>query len=160
MRKLLKIAAGVTAAAGLAAVASAATVNANLAIGARVDPVCTLGTQAVAFGPFSGTQIDATGTITATCVNGTNYNVGLDAGTSAGATVTTRKMTSGANVLPYSLYSDNSRTVNWGNTVGTDTVAGVGTGSAQNLTVYARLPAGTVPPPGVYSDTVQATITF
>jgi len=160
MRNLLKIAIGVTAAAGLAAAASAGTVNANLAIGAEVDPVCTLGTSAVAFGPFSGTQIDATGTIIANCVNGTNYNVGLDAGTSTGATVTTRKMTSGANLLPYSLYKDSGRTVNWGNTVGTDTVAGVGTGTAQNLTVYARLPAGAVPPPGVYSDTVQATISF
>lgn len=160
MRKLLKIAAGLCAVAGFATAASANSVSAGLSIGAKVDATCTISTVAVEFGPYSGAQIDATGTVTATCVTGTAWNVGLDAGTSAGATVTTRKMTSGVNLLPYALYSDSAHTVNWGNTIGVDTVSGVGTGSSQNLTVWARLPAGSVPPAGTYADTVQATINF
>jgi len=161
MRKLIKIAVGVCAAAGFAtAVSAAGSVSAGLGIGANVPATCTISTSAVAFGPFSGSQIDATGTVTANCVTGTSWNVGLDAGTSAGATVTTRKMKSGASLLPYSLFSDSGHTVNWGNTVGVDTVSGTGTGASQNLTVWGRLPAGSVPAAGTYADTVQATISF
>jgi len=160
MRKLLKIAVGVCAVAGFASAASANSVSAGLAVGASIAATCTVSTSAVAFGPFSGSQIDATGTVTANCISGTPYNVGLDAGLATGATVTTRKMKSGVNLLPYSLFSDTGRTVNWGNTVGTDTVPGVGTGASQNLTVYARLPAGAVPAAGTYADTVQATVNF
>jgi len=160
MRKLLKIAIGVAGAAGLAAAASAGSVQANLAVGSSIVATCTVSTNAVAFGPYSGAEILATGNVSATCVNGTDYDIGLDAGQSTGATVTTRKMKSGANLLPYQLFSDSGRTTNWGNTVGTDTVHGTGTGTSQNLTVYAKLPAGTVPAAGTYSDTVKATISF
>src|SRR4051812_6590950 len=59
--------------------------------------------------------------------NTTSYNVGLNAGNGSGATVTNRMMSgsSGA-TLPYTLYRDAARTSNWGQTSGTDTVAGVG----------------------------------
>jgi len=160
MRKLFKIAVGVCAAAGFASAASAGSVSAGLGIGSSVAATCTISTSAVAFGPFSGTQIDATGSVTANCVTGTTWNVGLDAGTASGATVTSRKMKSGANLLPYSLFSDSGHSVNWGNTIGVDTVAGTGTGASQTLTVWGRLPAGAVPAAGTYADTVQATITF
>ena len=113
------------------------------------------------FGPYSGLKIDATSTINVTCTNTTPYNVGLDAGTSAGATVTTRKMTGpGGALLAYALYSDAARTTNWGNTVGVDTVAGTGTGAQQTLTVYGRVAALQRPTPGSYADTITVTLTF
>src|SRR5262249_56597254 len=100
-------------------------------------------------------------TITVTCTNTSPYNVGLDPGTATGATVTTRKMSGpGGALLAYALYQDAAHTKNWGNTVGTDTVAGTGNGNAQSLTVYGQVAAGQYVTPGAYADTITATITY
>jgi spore coat protein U-like protein len=89
------------------------------------------------------------------------YKVGLSAGAASGASVTSRRMTgTGGAQLPYTLYSDPGRTVNWGNTVGSNTLAGTGNGSARALTVYGRLVAGKFVTPGNYSDTIIATVTY
>ena len=66
----------------------------------------------------------------------------------------------GVNVVNYTLYRDAARTQLWGTTIGTDTVAGTGAGADQTLTIYARTPTQTVPPPGVYTDAVTITITY
>jgi len=105
-------------------------------------------------------NIDQTSTIQVQCTNTTPYNIGFNAGTATGATVTTRKMTSGANTVNYSLFSDSGRTTNWGNTVGTDTVASTGTGASQSFTVYGRVPAQSTPAPATYTDTITATVTY
>jgi spore coat protein U-like protein len=63
-------------------------------------------------------------------------------------------------ILNYSLHSDAARTVVWGNTAGTDTVAGTGNGLAQTLTVYGNIPGGQLSAPGAYTDTVTATLTY
>jgi len=160
MRNLLKIAAGVCAAAGIASAASAGSATANLGVSASIAATCTISTSAVAFGAYSGSIVDATGTVTANCINGTPWTIGLGAGTGSGATTSSRKMTSGANTLTYQLFSDSTRSTNWGNSAGVDTVAGTGTGASQNQTVYGRIPAGTVPAAGSYTDTVVATINF
>ena len=160
MRSLLKLAAGVCAAAGLASAASAGSATANLGVSASIAATCTISTSAVAFGAFAGTQVDATGTVTANCITGTAWTIGLGTGTGTGATTSNRKMTSGANTLGYQLFSDSTRTTNWGNAIGTDTLAGTGTGASQNQTVYGRIPTGSVPAAGSYSDTVVATINF
>ena len=105
-------------------------------------------------------NVDQTSTIQVTCTNTTPYNIGLNAGTGTGATVATRKMTSGANTVNYTLYSNSGRTTVWGNTVSTDTVAGTGNGSTQSYTVYGRVPAQTSPVPGTYADTITVTVTY
>jgi len=103
----------------------------------------------------------STSTITVTCTNTSPYNVGLNAGTAPGATVTTRKMSGpGGALLAYALYQDAAHSINWGNTVGTDTVAGTGNGNAQALTVYGQVGAGQFVTPGAYVDTITATITY
>ena len=67
----------------------------------------------------------------------------------------------GSALLNYKLFSNTLLSTNWGNTVGTDTVAGVGTGLLTSLTVYGQVPAGqTGKPPGSYTDTITATITY
>jgi spore coat protein U-like protein len=121
---------------------------------------CTIGASALSFGNYSGATVNAQSTITVNCTRRALYFVGLNAGASTGATVTTRKMVSGTNTLSYALFSNSARTTNWGNTVGTDTVAGTGAGSAQSLTVYGQIPAGQYSKPGSYLDTVTATITY
>jgi spore coat protein U-like protein len=115
------------------------------------------------FGAYVGTAaLNTTSTLTVQCNNTVPYNVGLDAGTSTGATVTTRAMTgpTGSLPLPYGLFSDSAHSINWGNTVGTDTVPGTGTGVAQTLTVYGQIPAGAGNRPGAYTDTITVTITY
>jgi spore coat protein U-like protein len=159
MRDIVKIAVGLCAVAGFATAASAGTATANLGVSASVAATCTISTSAVAFGAYSGVLVDATGTVTANCVTGTAWTIGLGAGNGTAATTSNRKMKSGANELAYALYSDSTHTTNWGNVVG-DSVAGTGTGASQNQTVYGRIPAGAVPAAGSYSDTVVATINF
>ena len=105
-------------------------------------------------------NVDQTSTLQVTCTNTTPYNIGLDAGQGTGATVGTRKMTSSGATVNYTLYSDTGRTTVWGNTVGTDTVAGTGNGTGQNYTVYGRVPSQTTPAPGTYTDTITVTVTY
>jgi spore coat protein U-like protein len=48
----------------------------------------------------------------------------------------------------------------WGNTQGTDTLSGTGTGAQQTLTVYGEVPAQQTPSPDSYKSTVTATVYF
>jgi spore coat protein U-like protein len=105
-------------------------------------------------------NVDVQANFSVQCTNTTPYNIGLNAGSTAGGTIATRLMTSGAATVQYRMYSDAARTVNWGNTVGTDTVSGTGNGSAQALTVYGRVPVQATPAPATYNDTVTVTITY
>jgi spore coat protein U-like protein len=146
-------------AAGLAARPAAATTGVA-GVSAIVGPSCTISTTPVAFGPYTGTQIDSAGSVTAYCVNGTNWTIALGAGTGPGATPYNRSMTAGPYHLGYALFSDAARTKVWGNSAGTDTVSGVGDGTPQIISVYGRVPAGTLPGVGDYADTVIASITF
>ena len=104
--------------------------------------------------------VNQTSTVQVQCTNTTPYNIGLDAGTGTGATVAARLMTSGGNTVTYSLYEDPAHTTVWGNTVGTNTVAGTGSGASQSYTVYGQVPAQTTPAPGTYTDTVTVTVTY
>ena len=130
---------------------------------ANVNAACSVTATDLAFGiydPFSATPTDATSTLAVLCTNTTDFDVGLDEGIGTGATVAARKLTSGSNTLDYSLYQDSARSSVWGETVGTDTVSGTGTGATQNLTVYGRIFALQSAVPGAYSDTVTVTVTF
>jgi spore coat protein U-like protein len=78
-----------------------------------------------------------------------------------GATVTARSMTGPASaLLSYQLFRDSGHSLNWGVTIGTDTVSVTGNGSAQVQTVYGQIPAGQFVAPGSYSDTITATVTY
>jgi spore coat protein U-like protein len=80
----------------------------------------------------------------------------MDAGTGAGATVTTRYMTSTSGAeLAYQVFQDSAHTTNWGNTTTTE-VSGTG-----NKTVYAYgvIIAGQYVTPGTYTDTLHTAST-
>ena len=144
-------------------VVAAATATTTFTVQMTITATCTVnsastlnfGTQGVL-----AANVDQTSTIQVTCTNTTPYNIGLNAGTGAGATVAVRKMTSGANTVNYTLYSNSGRTTVWGNTVGTDTQAATGNGSAQSYTVYGRVPSQAAPAPGTYTDTITVTVTY
>jgi spore coat protein U-like protein len=141
--------------------ANAATaINTTFNVTANVQATCLIAATPLNFGTYDGTLNNKTSNVNVTCTNTTPYNVGLDAGTASGATVTTRKMVNGANTLSYSLFSDSAETKNWGNTIGTDTVTGTGNGTSQALTVYGQIPASQYVTPATYSDTITATLTY
>jgi len=143
--------------------AQSQTVSTTFRVSARVEAVCEVTATDLAFGNYtaqSGTPLQATTLLRATCTPGTTYNVGLNAGTSSGATVNQRKMVSGANNLNSQLYSDSSRITIWGNTTGTDTVTGSGTGLAVDHTVYGAVPAAQIIPAGDYQDTITVSIYY
>ena len=129
---------------------------------ATVIANCAVGTSTLNFGSTGtlASNVDATSSITITCTNTTPYTIGLNAGTGTGATVAARKMTSGVKTIVYSLYRDSARSLVWGTTIGTNTVAGTGIGTGQSVTISGRVGPQSVPGTGTYSDTVIATVTF
>jgi spore coat protein U-like protein len=141
--------------------AVAATATTTFSVTATVQSTCLVSATAMAFGTYTGAVATSTSAVSVTCTNTTPYNVGLSAGLATGATVTTRQMTGPASaVLGYALFSNSARTVNWGQTIGTDTVTGTGNGAAQALTVYGQATAGQFVAPGAYTDTITATVTY
>jgi len=141
----------------------ASTTTSTFTVSVTLAATCTINSaSALNFGNqgILSANIDQTSTIQVTCTNTTPYNIGLDAGTGTGATVATRKLTSGGATVNYMLYSDTGRTTVWGTTIGTDTVAATGNGTGQNYTVYGRIPSQTTPAPGTYTDTITVTVTY
>jgi spore coat protein U-like protein len=133
------------------------TVQITIVANCAIDSASTLnfGSQGIL-----SANVDQTSTIQVTCTNTTPYNIGLSAGAGAGATVATRKMTSGGNTIDYSLYRDVGRSQVWGTTIGTDTVAATGNGTAQSHTVYGRVPPQVTPAAATYTDTITVTVTY
>jgi spore coat protein U-like protein len=141
--------------------ALAGTATGTIAVSATVITLCTIVTLPLAFGNYTSTTVsDASSNITVACTSGVPYTVGLSVGNGSGASVATRKMTSGANTLNYGLFSDPGYATPWGPTVGTNTVAGTGNGVAQILPVYGQIPSGQASPTGLYGDLVTATLNF
>jgi spore coat protein U-like protein len=141
--------------------ADAATTTTTFGVTATVQATCLVSATPLAFGTYTGAVATSTSAVSVTCTNTTPYNVGLSAGLATGATVTTRQMTGPASaLLGYALFSDSARTVNWGQTIGTDTVTGTGNGGAQAITVYGQATAGQFVAPGSYTDTITATVTY
>ncbi len=142
---------------------AAGTAATTMPVSMTITAGCTVTATSVAFGTQStlGAATPATGTLGVTCTNTTPYTVSLDAGAGTGATTTVRKMVGpAAATLTYGLYRDAAFTQNFGNTIGTDTAAGTGSGVSQPITVFGRVPAQASPAPGSYADTVNVTITF
>jgi len=146
---------------------AAGTATSAFAVSAEVVSACTLSSSALTFSSainvMSATPVDANSTLTATCTNLSGYTIGLNAGTSTGATVAARKMThtNGTTLLAYGLSAVSSVGANWEDTGGAGLATGTGDGAAQSITVYGRVPGSqTTAIVGAYSDTITATITF
>lgn len=164
MKILLPAAAAIAGAFFTLVPAKAQQATDTIDVSLTVEASCTVTAQPLAFGTVSGTvatDIPQTTTLSVTCTNGAPYNIGLsDGGTDTPAT--TRKMKNGTATVNYQLYQEAGHTNVWGNTQGTNTVAGTpGTGAAQSYTIHGLIPAGqnnlTV---GTYTDTITATIWY
>ncbi len=147
--------------------ATAADANGTLTVTGSVAASCTVSAAPLAFAAedvLDANPTDATADITVTCTNGTDYDIGLDAGSGAGADTTTRVMTAtdaSGDTLSYQLFQDAGYTTNWGEADAVDTVTDTGDGTAQTHTVYGRIPTGQeTAPPKNYSDTVAINVTY
>lgn len=163
MRRHLILLLALLAAATGAETAYAATATTTFGVSASVLPSCLVGATALAFGvydPAAGTAIDAANALTVICTTGTVYAIGLDAGTGTNATTAVRKMSSGANLLNYTLYQNSGRTTVWGNTAPTDTLAGVAGILPAVINVYGRVFGSQNVQAGVYADLINVTLTY
>lgn len=143
--------------------AHAATEQTTFTVSATVVAACAVSASNLSFGnynPTLGAPNDNQTSLLVTCTNGSGYNVGLDAGAGSGATAAARKMMQSANALLYTLYRDSNRTLVWGDSVGSNTLASSGTGAQQTINIYGRIAAAQTAPAGSYSDTITVTVTF
>lgn len=137
----------------------------NFDVTMKIIADCTIAASPLSFGNSQGvlaTAVTANTTLAVTCTTTTPYNLGLSAGTGTGSTTSTRYMSgTGGNTgtVQFNLFQTAGAT-NWGNTQGTDTQSGVGTGSSQTITVYGQVPAQATPAPDTYKSTITATVYF
>ncbi|MBW8718973.1 MAG: spore coat protein U domain-containing protein [Variovorax paradoxus] len=106
-----------------------------------------------------------TANVAKSCTTPTSYTVALtpsnNSTTGSGTMTPTGGVPSNTDAVPYRLYSNAGRSVSWGSVIGTNTVAGTGTGAAQTLTVYGRVLGSNVNVrPDSYLDTVTVTVTY
>lgn len=150
--------------AALAGEVGAATATATFQVDATVVSSCSVSATNHSFGnydPLAALPTTGTSTVTVQCTLLTPYNIALNPGAGTGATVTARKMTKGgSDTLTYSLYRDVAHALVWGETIGTDTLAFVGTGLAEPHLVYGQIPARQNVNPGSYTDTITVTVNF
>jgi len=123
---------------------------------------CSVNASTLNFGSVGvlGSAVNATSSITVTCTSALPYTIALDGGLSGATNPTQRVMSQASQQVTYGLYRDSARAQAWGDSVGTNTAAGTGSGLAQTLTVYGRVPMQTTPAPGTYSDTVVVTTSY
>jgi spore coat protein U-like protein len=123
---------------------------------------CSVNASTLNFGSIGvlGSAVNATSSITVTCTSALPYTIALDGGLSGATNPTQRVMSQASQQVTYGLYRDSARAQAWGDSVGTNTAAATGSGLAQTLTVYGRVPMQTTPAPGTYSDTVVVTISY
>ncbi len=144
----------------------AATQQTTFEVTANVSVSCSVAATDLAFGtynPNANTPLDAQSNVEVDCTTGTNWNLGLDKGLH-GADVTHREMANDTNasvLLAYAIFQDPAHALNWGDTVGVDTVSGVGTGVVQEIGAYGEVAKRqTQVTAGGYTDTITATLTF
>ena len=145
--------------------AFAGTDTSNLSVSATVINNCTIITSPADFGGYaSDFNLNATGTIEASCSASSSATITLDQGTNAApgstdASPSRRLSNDSGDFLNYNLYQDSSATLIWGNTSGTGVVIN-DTGTGVTKAVHGKIPLGQNVPAGSYLDTVVATITF
>jgi spore coat protein U-like protein len=159
-----KIAFGFAAIAALAATpALAASASNQMPVSVNVINSCTVAASPMAFGTLTsvgGVNVDTTATVDLVCTIGAAYDVAMDVGTHATGSQRYLQSTAGGKI-PYGVFRDSARSLNWGNTTGTDTSAGSTATGTASLTAYGRIPASaTSVPAGAYTDTVTVTVNF
>lgn len=141
----------------------AATATSVMAVSATVLTACVVVATPLTFGSYDTTAgaVDASATVNVTCTGGANYTIALDTGAGTGATFASRKMTSGLNLLNYSVYSDTTHATVWGDgTLGSSVASGTGSLGTVSHTAYGRIAGSQAVNAGVYADVVTVTLNY
>lgn len=122
-------------------------------VSATIEPSCTVNVSNLNFGPYNFAESNETATIAILCTNGSKFVIGLDAGSSSGATEANRSMMNNGKLLRYSLYQDGTMKRPWGTGSG-NALSGVGTGKLQYFKIYGRITENQKLPAGLYRDNI------
>jgi spore coat protein U-like protein len=161
-----KIAFGFAALAAVAATpALAASASNQMPVSVNVINSCTVVASPMELGTLNsigGVNVDTTATVDLVCTIGAAYDVSMDLGThAAGSQRNLQNTVDATKRIPYGVYRDSARTLNWGNTSGNDTSVGTTATGIATLTAYGRIPASAASvPAGSYTDTVTVTVNF
>lgn len=151
--------------------AQAAEDTATFQVRIVITESCTISTTAPTDVDFltrvraTAAPVDAQGTLTVNCSQGTPYQIGLSGGTNSTGTAATpaageRRMINATGAyVPYDLFSNAARSQFWGNTLGSNTVSATGTAANVAHAVYGRVPSTNFPA-GTYTDTVTARVVY
>ena len=143
---------------------AAGSAQAPIAVSLTLQNTCAITTSPVAFGTVTtlAAALPASGSVTVTCTsNGGSYTVAFNGGTTAGGTISQRKLTNGTDTINYNLYTTTGYTAVLGDGTTGQTVGGTGNGAAQVYNVYGQTAANqNSKSVGTYTDTVTATVTF
>ena len=156
---LALLAAFVAAALGTPAEAGQAT--AVMQVRAVVVESCSVSADTLDFAldTSPGARAQGQASVELSCNGPAAYEVALDSGQNGA-----RQMVDPASgkALPYEIYADAGRSTRWGDTLGSDTVAGTaGADGYARLTAYgATLASADTLSAGIYSDAVVVTVNF
>ena len=126
---------------------------------------CTYTTSSIAFGLFTGAAVTTTGTFTITCTGSGTSTLRITLAAGGSGTFAQRRLTMGANILNYNLYTTAANTTIWGDgTSGTSYLNpansnGLTAPGITTLVVHGLIPAQALPAAGTYTDTIMATLT-
>jgi spore coat protein U-like protein len=135
--------------------------------GAGNNSSIAISVGSINFGDISEARVfDGTTSITVRAPRGTLFKIALGGGLarSAGSRIVT--LQDGTAGMPYQLCKDASCTLPWGDSDFDNTFpqgtssAGQGTGADQRATVFGRLVVSSLPPPGMYHDSVLVTVYY
>jgi spore coat protein U-like protein len=163
--------------AALCLAAAAGVGTSSFTAQALVPSNCTISASPLAFGGYDPiganrtTTLNATGTITVTCVKGTSPSIALGSGLNASGTTRRMRDVPSGDFLVYEIYQPSSATPGAacsfpGTTVWSSAGGGVlSPGAApskapRGFNVCGSVPAGQNPSVGTYADTVVATVNF
>lgn len=142
--------------------AFAETRSATMAVSAVIQNNCNVSASPMAFaGTTDAAQaaIDGSAQINITCTAATAFSVDMDVGVNA-AGEQRRMVSADGAYLQYQIFSDASRSKEWGahNKSVSDEVRGA---SSKTLTAYGRITAvDLATPSGLYQDTITVTVSF
>lgn len=131
-------------------------------VSAIVPAKCSVSNATLDFGarPVLSSNVDASTNLSVSCSRSLPYSVALNGGLTGATDPTQRAMSKVSERVYYGLYRDAARSQAWGSTTNVNTYSGTGTGVAQSVPVYGRVPPQTTPSPGTYTDTVVVTLTY
>jgi spore coat protein U-like protein len=127
---------------------------------------CSVSTVGVNFGnynPLSSSSVSSSGTITVLCSKRSTVSIAIGASPNSGSFQPRKiKLTSGADLLSYNLYTTSALTTIWGDgTSGTSTVSStIAKGASTDFIVYGLAPGSQDVYIGSYNETLTATINF